>query len=179
MTNTREVVFRMRDHAAAQKLIADHKARYDAWREDLRKVFADHGLEGKNPLMETGLGNPRVTGAERVDPIPAGWKVKGKTRPDVIVPDKRLKAGREAAEILATLAQPDPRADLPGGMPFFCFGGVGLLTCGLRDMAGTVWVNWSGEAKAFEDVDPEVWERVKLSVYYAALEADEAAGGES
>lgn len=103
------------------------------------------------------------------DPLPRGWK---KAKTGVIVPDERLKAGKEWSARLTPLSQPE-RVLVPGiGSSFF--GGteespgnvyywqptVGLLN-------EELWLAWGTKP---EDVDETIWKPRKLSEFYAAQE---------
>lgn len=150
-----------------------------AWRERVNQTLAELGFADRRFATTDGFETIEVTGVEHQDgeEIPVGWKTTKKLF-GAIVPDKRRAAGKRAAERLATLTAPSPRRKLPGGMPGACFASAGfaLMRPGLARHGDAVYVTWSDELEepTADKIDPAVWERVKLSEYYAVLEREDA-----
>lgn len=109
--------------------------------------------------------------------IPAGWRRDRQTSM-AIVPNRRTKAGAEVGRQLDRLTMPDPRLILIGGMPHMVWPDDEVRTYwpGRRLLDGAVWVTWGCDPEKSGrtvTIDPEVWQRMKLSEYYAAVEAAE------
>lgn len=166
-----------------------HSAAHDEWRKKTRALVDELGFPGHNPLIVGGFLQFRVTGIEyKADTkAPDGWRVTESAGHQVFAPDKRTKAGKQAAAALKTIDPPeDPRLNLPG-MPASCWVGNRILNPGmaLKNNDTVVYITWrctvpelgtAPERTAKGDqVDLTIWERVKLSEYYAVLEAEEAA----
>jgi hypothetical protein len=149
-----------------------------AWRERVQEAIAELGFPGRRVATTDGFEAIEVTGVEHPDgeDIPIGWK-RTKKLAGAIEPDKRRAAGKRAAERLAKLTAPNPRRKLPGGMPSMSFIGHRLARPGIGRYGDAVYVTWSRELEDSEarNIDPAVWERVKLSEYYAALEQHDEA----
>ena len=150
-----------------------------AWRERVDAAIADLGFPGRRFATKD---ETRVVGVEHPhdEPVPDAWR-RDRKNPDVIVPARRTKAGRDIHDRLATLARPCPRHNLPGGMPKMAISGLALMHPGVDRIGDTVYVTWSGELKGgdADRVDLDVWQRIKLSEYYAAVEAAEDSTGEA
>lgn len=111
---------------------------------------------------------------------PDGWRMKG----DFAVPDKRKAAGKRAWKALSEVRHPgDPRRALIGMPPDLLTPG-GYQSCGLRRINSAIYATWrncdpAGAVGSFSaassEIDASLWERIPLSEYYAAVEADEAA----
>lgn len=147
-----------------------------AWREQVQDAMADLGFpRDRKFVTSSGFGDTEVTGIEHPEgeDIPVGWK-RHKDLPTAITPDKRRAAGKRAAARLAKVVMPNPRRGLPGEMPGACFAGTGmaLMRPGIAQHGDAVYVTWSRELEqpTADNLDPAVWERVKLSEYYAAKE---------
>jgi len=113
---------------------------------------------------------------------PAGWRVNQSR--EYAVPDKRTRAGKQIATALAAVKHPgNPGDDLPG-MPADVMAGGGFQTPAIRMLEGrtALYVAWrtdpAGCRESFRsksvEIDASLWERAKLSDYYAAVEAYEA-----
>jgi hypothetical protein len=150
----------------------------NAWRDRVNQALAELGFPGRRFATTNGFEDIEVTGVEHPDgeDIPVGWK-RTKKLAGAIVPDKRRAAGKRAAERLAALTAPNPRSKMPGGMPRACFAGTGmaLMRPGVARHGEAVYVIWSAELEepTATQIDTAIWERVKLSEYYAAVEAAE------
>lgn len=167
-----EIVYRS-THPDVAKAIADYQEAFTAWRAEADKLAAEFGFPGRPFAVAFGLGSRWVVGFEHTksDPIPTGWRKAERDGMQVIVPDRRRKSGKEISARMEACKPPaDLRSSLPG-MPAHSWTDTGIYTPALREMDGAVWVIWKA---AVPDVDTALWERVKLSTYYAALEAEEA-----
>lgn len=145
-----------------------------------RKALLDElGFTGR-PVLVHGQ---RIIGVGHLDehgPVPDGWR-RDRDTADVIVPDRRRAAGKALAARLDALTMPDPRRDLPScGMPEAASSAPRgrMYWPGMQLLGDAVYVTWGCDPERVEEngqVDPAVWERVRLSEYYAAVEATEAA----
>lgn len=113
------------------------------------------------------------------DLVPKGWR-RHKNESTRIVPDKRTKAGKQAARDFDSLGgEPSVRAVLKG-MPvtvrgeYLPSGAHMSHTFGLTaKVAGEITVHWGVEVPA-DKVDQTIWRRVPLSEYHAEREAGAA-----
>lgn len=148
-------------------------AAQDAWRDRVNATLAELGFPGRRFATQ---GEGRVIGVEYPgDVIPEGWRRDRELR-SAIVPARRTKLGKEIGQRLDRLHRPNPRRNLPGGMPEIAFAKHTFLRCGIRPVGDAVYVIWSSEIDEGDGrhIDPTVWERIKTSEYYAVLEAEEA-----
>lgn len=147
----------------------------NTWREQVNAALSTLGFPGQKFVTTSGFDNTEVTGVDHPEgeDIPAGWK-QHKGLPSAITPDKRRAAGKRAAARLAELTAPNPRRRLPGEMPGACFAGTGmaLMRPGIARHGDAVYVTWPRELEqpTADNIDTAVWERVKLSEYYAGRE---------
>lgn len=141
----------------------------DGWQKQVETTLEAMGMGGRSIYYDQVSG--RVTGVGHNDgeTIPDGWRQD--RRNDHLVPRLTTKAGKAAGAKLDALRRPDPR-DLKG-MPKHAFAGLSFLTCGLAFMDGALYVRWSKPIRE-QEVDLTIWERVKLSAYYAVVEAHDA-----
>jgi hypothetical protein len=142
----------------------------EKWGEQMKAFLAEHGF-GDRTVYVSHSG--RVLGVEYIDgeDVPDGWRVDRRT--GYLMPALAKRAGKLIDARLAELVQPDPRDAMPG-MPKTLFVSLAMLTCGLELIDGVLFATWS-RAIPEDQVDATVWEPVKLSAYYAAVEArDEA-----
>lgn len=102
---------------------------------------------------------------------PDGWR-RGKG--GRIVPDKRLKTGKQIAANIKALddAAPQSLRSLLTGMPDHAFIGSRLLSPGVFVHDGAVYVHWDDRP---EEVDKAIWTEIKQSELYAAMESYEEA----
>lgn len=141
----------------------------EAWGDKLKAAIEDLGLGDRQVYYDQITG--RIMGVLHDDgEIPAGWRIDRRT--GYLVPKLTTKAGKEIGARLTALRRPDPRDLL--GMPKHVFVDLSLLTCGLRLMDGALYVHWSKPIPE-DEVDLTLWERVRLSEYYAVVEREEAA----
>lgn len=146
-----------------------------AWRDRVNAAFADLGFPGRRFATK---GENRVIGVEHPsDDIPEGWRRDRDLR-SCIVPARRTAAGKKIGERLDRLNRPDPRKNIPGGMPELAFTRKNprFLMCGIALHDDAVYVTWGEELDEGDarHIDLTVWERIKTSEYYAVLEAEEA-----
>jgi hypothetical protein len=154
---------------------------YEEWRSKVEGVLTAFGFPQDSSLMLRGQAFVGVVFPQD-KPLPEGWR-RDRAMPEAIVPARRTTPGRKAAKLLDDLPQPDPRDHLPGGMPrkVFAAAGMALMSPGLDDLGGYVVVTWSDEMEkpTADRIDPAVWERVKLSEYWAMRETAEAETGDA
>jgi hypothetical protein len=170
-----EVVYRS-THPDVLATLASYRDAMDAWHVKASALLTEFGFEGGHFLVVSGLGSRWISGVEYVpgEEPPPGWRVAERDGDKVLLPDKRRGAGKLAAQLVEECQPPaDVRSNLPG-MPGLQMVPGAVLTPALREMAGAVWVIWRSEPSK---VDPEVWERIPLSQYWATREAADAEGG--
>lgn len=149
-------------------------AAIDEWPPKVEALMEDLGVGGRKIWYDAVTGE--VFGVSRDgDEIPEHWRYD--QRKNCLVPRRSTKPGRAIAARLGSLRRPDPRA--LKGMPnrTFAADGSSLLTSGVDEIDGAVYVTW-GAAIREREVDLNLWEPVKLSEYYTVLEAQEAAQAE-
>jgi len=121
--------------------------------------------EGCNAVVRVGFSHDRhvigYTNPDNEDP-PHGWRVQAKD--GLLVPNKRLKLGKELHKSLPSFAGPR----LPG-MPRQGMHDLRWFVPAVNLWDGVLWVHWNGP---IEDVDPTYWRDRKLSEYHAAKEAN-------
>ncbi|MFC9973607.1 hypothetical protein ACFVH6_22200 [Spirillospora sp. NPDC127200] len=152
-------------------------AAQQAWRDRVNAAIADLGFPDRKFAT---AGRFTVIGVEHPEdePIPDGWR-RDRDLPTAIVPARRTKTGKDIGRRLDALHRPSPRRDLPGGMPEVAFARHSFMRCGVELLGGAVYVTWSDELDEADarHIDPQVWERVRLSQYYAAREAEQDGDG--
>lgn len=155
-----------------------YKAAHANWKKRVDEALVELGFPASRNIAMRG---DRVTGIEHPDsePVPDGWRRDPKLSSS-ITPFRSRKRGREIAAVLDGLTRPDPRRGLPGGMPHVAMakGRMLFMHPGLRRVGDAVFVVWSAEPDDgdMRHLDPAIWERIKLSEYYAAVEAAEETG---
>lgn len=151
----------------------------EAWRGRVEDTLAGLGFPGRQFATRDGMTGLTVTGVEhpRSEPVPPGWR-RDQKLPSTITPRRSIKAGKAAAAALDELTRPDPRKDMPGGMPPIAgaAGAMAFLRAAIEPLDGAVYVRWPQEISVRDAacIDPTVWERVRLSEYYAACERQDA-----
>ncbi|MGI5155773.1 hypothetical protein [Microbispora sp. CA-102843] len=143
-----------------------------------RQLLDELGFEGRPALID----GRRMVGVQHTaehGPIPEGWR-RDQHTDGAIVPDRRRATGKAIARRLDALTMPDFRRMLPGGMPQMAWdlesGKIHWPSFAL--MEGAVYVRWGCDPEKAEKgdrIDPEIWERVKLSEYYTVVERTEQA----
>lgn len=169
---TAQTAYRCTDPSVAEAFQA-WKHEYDTHR---RRVIDEAAAIGKNTgalMTKTVFGN-RIVGLAPDDPNdpPAGWKyMRNKNK---LYPDRRTKAGKQAAAWLDS-AQPKAHIEFlhQHGMPSDHMNGGQCYTPGAQLVDGELLVNWGCDLPAERVTGP--WERIPLSRYYAAIEAAEKA----
>lgn len=150
----------------------DTNAAVTEWAKTLEAALEEMGVGGRMAFYDSVSG--RVIGvAAKGGAIPEGWR-RDRSH-DRIVPARSTKPGKAIGAKLDALRRPEVR-NLPG-MPKHAMPGLCLLTIGLRFMDGAVYAKWSRPIPE-DEVDLSIWQRVKLSVYYAVLETEAEQGGE-
>lgn len=140
-----------------------------------RALLDELGFEGRQAL----IAEHNIIGVEHRQedgPIPEGWRRDSRTA-GAIVPDRRRAVGKKLGKRLDGLTMPDLRKIMPGGMPHMVWNlAVNKLHWpGFEFMGGALYVKWGcdpAQVERAETLDLEVWERVKLSEYYAAVERE-------
>lgn len=149
----------------------------NAWRDQVKALISDLGFPGRRFAISSGFDGSHVTGVEHPhdDEIPAGWR-RDRKLSEAITPARRTKLGKEIARRLAALPQPNVRRNMPGGMPHIAFGAHTFMRPGVARYGDAVYVTWSNKIDDCDssEIDPAVWQPVKLSEYYAAREEAEA-----
>ncbi|WP_435111628.1 hypothetical protein [Nocardiopsis synnemataformans] len=172
-TGAVRIVYRAREDASGAYIARVEKLKADR-EEAIAAFLSRHGFPEGTPMW----GNDRATTGVmyRVDQAPVGWRIL-REDPGVLVPARRTVAGREIARQLSAIPFSDRRKELPGSMPdiasnrdhtFFISPGSGVY-------GGHLYVYWSDELDERDAgrIDPSVWERVPLSIYYLAVEQHE------
>lgn len=145
-----------------------------------RAAYLDElGFPGRQALV---LGQMMLGVAHSIDdgPLPAGWRWDAKTR-GAIVPDRRTVKGKQIDKRLAELTVPGREVVLLGGMPdtVWALEAGHTYDPGVRLLGDAVYVTWSCTSaqvmRRVRDFDSGMWQQIKLSEYYAAVEAHEAA----
>lgn len=144
----------------------------NAWRARVDEALADLGFPGARPVLK---GETRVVGVECSAEPPDGWR-RNRDLAGTIAPARRTAAGKKIGERLDTLRRPDPRQNMPGGMPEVAFAKHTFMQCGIAPHGDAIYVTWPDEIDKGDGshIDLTVWERIKLSEFYALLEAEEA-----
>lgn len=164
-------------------LDALHAAK-DAYLEwsDRIEAFAAEVHPDSKPMVrrQNRGGGDRFDAVSVREPVPEGWRVKTQREgADLMVPRLSTKAGKAWNERLNEIREaPDIRSSLPG-MPSGGLDGLAYVAPGIEEHDGAVWVIWScdpdamdsGWSRTSKKVDGFIWERVKLSEYYAMKEA--------
>lgn len=143
----------------------DARDAVNAWSDKLKTALADLGLAGRDAFYNEITGRIEGIGYDG-GYVPDDWRVDRRT--GYLVPRLTTKAGKTIDATLVGLLRPDPR-NLPG-MPRQVYVSLNRLTCGVEEIGGALYVKWSQPIPE-DDVDLTVWERIKLSAYYAVLEA--------
>lgn len=141
-----------------------------AWPPKVEALMEDLGVGGRKILFDSVSG--RVWGVDDDgSAIPEHWRLDN--RRACLMPRRSTRDGKKIAARIDAMRRPDPR-DLKG-MPSTTFADdePTLCTCGVEEIDGTLYVTWSA-AIPEREVDLTLWERLKLSEYYAIQEAQGA-----
>lgn len=150
-----------------------------AWRARVDAAVADLGFEGRNPVVTDTIFGATVIGVEHPAdaPLPTGWR-RHRDLDGAITPHKATKVGKAAAAKFRRLDLPNPRLNMPGGIPKAASAAHGhaFLAPAVQRIGVAVYVRYSQEISDRDTalIDGAMWERTPLSVYYAAFEAEEA-----
>jgi hypothetical protein len=135
-----------------------------------RPVYRSTGAWSWGEVRGIGLGD---------DGAPDGWRVSPGAA--YAVPNLRTAAGRKVRDALKAIKHPgEPVQKLPGMPANVITGMSGMVrTPDVRVLGEAVWAEWDTDPEKCEmsfsgrstAVDYQMWERVKLSEYYAAREA--------
>lgn len=151
---------------------------HKVWRAQVELIIADLGFPGRRFATSSGWRGVKVIGVEhpKGEPVPAGWR-RDRGLPEAIVPARRTRQGKAIGARLEEVAAPNPRRELPGGMPEMAFSrkSVTLMRPGVERRGDAVFVTWPKEIEEGDAgrIDPAVWERMRLSEYWAAVEAEQ------
>lgn len=163
-------------------VIADYKKVGEEYLEwcDRCVAFAESIHPDANPMKSSDFGGERFGGLTVVKPIPEGWRVQKQTGwlADIMVPRRaNSKHGKKIAKDVeqqydALREAPNVRKTLTG-MPSYLFLGLSGQAPGVVLYDDTLYVDWNEDALQMleKEVDTSIWERVKLSDYYAIKEA--------
>lgn len=152
---------------------------YQQWVDDMRehgerlRAFNDkYNPDGKLEFRVREHRTFAYFTRPNLEAIPEGWRITGDL--GAIVPNKRLKAGKQAEADIDALNKSAPKGltHRMDGMPDHVFRGNTWATPGAFRWDGAIYVYWSQRP---EDVDSAIWTELKLSEFYAAHEACEAA----
>lgn len=172
------IAYRSRDPRALA-LWETFQQQRDAFTEQLRATLAELGVAGRNVFTRDHL----IIGIrhEHGDAVPDGWRISA-TGSRMLTPDRRSRGGKTAAKKLRALRVPDPRGELPGGMPgeVLDWKRRRFHVAGLAFADGALYVSYQAPRLPEEyaaHIDPNVWEQVPLSAYDAATKQQEAATG--
>ena len=175
------IAFRTSSDEQLQKFIAWQGER-EAWSDAAHALTKE--ATGDDRFLSYGAGRFAAFTWESDDEPPAGLKrVKAH---DGIVPDKRIKAGKEWAKRIAALPKLTKtcRCDgEPKGMVMHARRGQdGLLVHDAQyhrfQQTGPLYMIWNCECddeqreSIVNQVDASIWEFVKLSDFYAEVEAE-------
>lgn len=167
-------------------LEASWREAQDAYEKASRAFKRKHPIKGAGgkllPLLETRGHGRRVVGYQFFgNNAPEGWRIDRKN--DTLTPKRSNKIGKTIAADMDKCSMRDLRQDLHDfGMVTWTMGevgygsGIAMLSPGVAFMEGACWVSWSKELKPGKGgYDPDIWEPVKLSEFYAAKERADAA----
>jgi hypothetical protein len=167
-------VYRSTHDAALAAWDAAH-ARAEEIGKARRALLDELGFAGRPALID----ERDIIGVQHLPehgPIPSGWRHDRDTS-NAIVPDKRNREGKTVAEKLGKLRMPGRGALLVGGLPEMA---LDLDTSrahwpSIARMDGAIYVRYGCDPEKKERgnrIDFQIWERIKLSEYYLAVEAE-------
>lgn len=165
------VAFKTKNPALIAEYFAAREVTASGWRD---KVDAFKASIGGREVIGTSFfdGGWSVTGyrADKFgEELPAGWRFDGARRD--VVPAKRTPEGKAVVETLAGLRLP---GNTYPGCPDILFAEGFSIFPRVTKIGDDYFLTLSKvprEEKANE-IDPGIWESVKLSEYHAALEAE-------
>lgn len=178
------VVFRSTDPAVRAAFL-DARKRYDDWAVAIAELAREVHPDAK-PMVTHSWGMERFGGITKVDPVPDGWRIDQQRAgySPMLVPRRSTKEGKAWLKRIEELRSgPNVRASLLG-MPGGGAAGLAYESPGIEIYDDCLYVIWGHDPadldmgwnpqEAADEVDPKLWERVKLSQYYADKEAREA-----
>lgn len=138
----------------------------------ISEFFTRNGLAQETRIYAQDEATGKVEGIERTGPIPAGWRTDRRI-PDALVPNRRIKLGKQIAEELAAIPHANGRRLLPGNMPDYCITEHTLMHPSIETLDGHLFVGWPRALpdKVDSRLDGTVWQQVRLSTYHLAKEA--------
>lgn len=178
MSERQEVAYRS-DHPDVLVCVTRYQDEMADWERRLATFTAEQFGDDRRPYLfhssisGTRLGGFEVRGDEGRTP-PAGWRVDRKHW--MLVPFRTKKEGKAIAKAFDLLDPPqDPRQTVPG-MPSCTFAALPhIYSPAMHQLGDAVYVKWPVEPTDGK-VDADIWQRIPLSEFYAAVEAHEAAG---
>lgn len=161
-----EVIAYRSDHPDVLAAVTIHAAQGAEFGETITALAHDIGGPDCQPLIrQDSLAVGLSAFTRPPGTLPDGMRVDALGH---LVPNKRTAAGKAIARRMEDTKQVPHLATLLPGMPAISTSRGWFATPGHVATTTEVWVTWSHEP---DGVDPEVWERAKLSAYYAAQEA--------
>jgi len=154
-------------------IVAAWKTTAEQMKETGNRAVDEAEAIGKNKglMIQRSIDEERFVGLAPVDPEdpPEGWRlVRGQFEP------RRGKAGDDARAWLESVQMPSLRAVMDGhGLPKVIFGNGRMATPGMFLHNETVWASYSVAPEEGE-VGP-LWEKCRLSEFYAAQESADIA----
>ena len=145
-------------------------------------ILDEAGFAGWPAFRNNGswsYGKIAGIGVPDSEEMPDGWRAAK----HCAVPDKRTKAGREMQARLDAVKHPGALTGHLPGMAADVLNGMSgyIVSPDIRVLGESVYAEWSADPERAEvsfsnrttQVDHDLWERVKLSDYYAEREAED------
>lgn len=190
------------EHPDVLATVERYRTGMKQWHDNSDALLKELGFTDRNFMVSSGFGQRSIAGVEYRDgdAVPVGWRVQAKRGGQkVLAPNLRTKVGQAFGAKLKACKPPNlPQTDLPG-MPGDHIDGDTWRTPALREMDGAIYIQWAtsrrlpeipADGTAREEhlgddghrrrvrhsqhVDLSIWEHVKLSAYYAAVERQDA-----
>lgn len=151
----------------------DYERALEKRREAIERFLDRNCLPQDTGMYARDEGTGKIHGISRGSTIPTGWRVAPQ-QPEVILPDRRTKIGRQISEELAAIPHANGRRLLPGRMPDHCVTERTLMHPSVEVFDGRLFVGWP---RALPDkinnlLASTVWEQVPLSTYHLAKETE-------
>lgn len=140
-----------------------------------KEQLAAWGLPGHPVYVSRSVFGNVMRGIDKqgLSVAPPGWRTE--RNKGYLVPSRTTKAGKKiAVEFDALVRLPDVRAALePFGMPAHQWEGNRITAYAARRDQDEIWIRWEDVRadELDEKVDHSRWMQVKLSEYYAMVEA--------
>jgi hypothetical protein len=132
--------------------------------------LSEHAPEGAAAQIVEGVWGRMMVGISldgRADEVPDGWRLD--PRQGFLVPRRNTRRGKTIVEALGKVRMANPRDDLPG-MPSLHWAGRSFAWPAVEFHGEAMYVVWGGGGPPAEEIDSDVWERVRLSEWYAMVE---------